>query len=295
MKRTILSVLFALSITILLTYCSKPAEEQAAAEQPVAGEEEAGPPKPKPGDRVLIPAGEFTMGSNEKAAAFAPFYAPERKVSLPAYYIDAYEVTFGEWIKFTTESGHQTESDWRRYYTIGKENFPAANITLDDAKAYAKWAGKRLPTEAEWEKAARGPEGFKYPWGNQWDPTKSNCHEMARGNTVEVGSMELDRSPYGVHDMMGNVQEWTTDMLKPYPGSPVAGNVDFTRGYVVVRGGSYAIKGGSMALWTRPGYFPKSQFGLGFRCVKDAEGEKKQAESPALSVLALNQLRFKLN
>lgn len=260
---------------VLLLGCSKPAE-QAPAEQAEAPAEEQGPPKAQVGDMIQIPAGEFIMGSNEKREGRPPLDAPQRKVHLPAYSIDAYEVTFGQFIKFVTESGYEPEGNWRQFYTIGKEDHPVANVTWKDAQEYAKWAGKRLPTEAEWEKAARGPDGSDYPWGNQWDNSKSNCNELGFRDIVEVGQIETDRSSYGVYDMMGNVQEWTSDMLKPYPGSPVRGDEIFQRGYVAVRGGSYAMKGGSMTLWMRSGYFPKSQFGLGFRCVKDAEPAQTQ-------------------
>jgi len=217
------------------------------------------------------------------------FASPQHKDNLPAYYIDAYEVTFGQWIEFVTKSGHNEESDWRSFYTVGKESFPVANITLDDAQAYAKWAGKRLPSEEEWEKAARGTEGFLYPWGNTWDPTKSNCGEYGMRNTVEVGQMKLDKSPFGVYDMMGNVQEWTADELKPYKGNKHASEEAYQRHYQVVRGGSFVMypsKGGGMFTYTRSGYFPKAQYGLGFRCVKDAEAPKTTS-NPEPKLLAL--------
>ncbi len=229
------------------------------------------PDRPAVGSTVLIPAGEFKMGSSKKIIA-ANYAAPEQKVNLPAYEIDVYEVTNGQWIEFSTQSNFEAESNWRSFYTVGKENFPVSNITLDDAKAYAKWAKKRLPTEAEWEKAARGPEGFAFPWGNTWDWSKSNCGENGRGNTTEVGEMKYDKSPYGVYDMMGNVMEWTADPFKAYKGSPIANNENFTRGYYTVRGASFVMypsKGEGMFLWTRQAYFPKSQYGIGFRCVKD--------------------------
>jgi formylglycine-generating enzyme required for sulfatase activity len=261
--------------------CSKQ-EEQPAGEQQAAVEET--PAKPEVGAMVLVPAGEFIMGNDKDK-----FASPQHKETLPAYYIDVYEVTFGQWIEFTTKSGFNEESDWRSFYTVGKENFPVANITLDDAQAYAKWAGKRLPTEAEWEKAGRGTEGFLYPWGNTWDPTKSNCGEYGMRNTVEVGQMKLDKSPYGVYDMMGNVQEWTSDELKPYKGNKDAGDETFRRGYRVVRGASFVMypsKGGGMFLYTRSGYFAKAQYGLGFRCVKDAEAPKTTS-NPEPKLLAL--------
>jgi len=264
MKQRLLWI-FALMILVLPAGCAT-AEEEAVVDEAGA---EAEPAQPNIGDMVLIPAGEFIMGNDKDKLA-----SPQHKVNLPAFYIDAYEVTFGQWIQFVTESGYSEESDWRSFYSVGKENFPVANITLDDAKAYAKWAGKRLPTEAEWEKAARGTEGFLYPWGNTWDPTKSNCGEYGIRNTVEVGQMRLDKSPYGVYDMMGNVQEWTADPLKPYKGSKNAGDEVFRRGYHVVRGGSFVMfpsRGDGMFAYTRSGYFPKAQYGLGFRCAKDAE------------------------
>lgn len=268
----------------LLFGCAQPPEEQPAQES--APLQEVVPEKPKPGDMILIPAGEFIMGSDEKQEGRPALEAPERKVDLPAYYIDAYEVTFGQFIRFVTESGHEPEGNWREFYTIGKEDFPVANVTWNDAKAYAQWAGKRLPTEAEWEKAARGEEGFDYPWGDKWDPTKSNCNEMGYRNTVQVGDMELDKSPFGVYDLMGNLQEWTGDMLKPYPGSPVRGEALFQRGYVGVRGASYALKGGSMKVWMRSGYFPKGLYGIGFRCARDAEPAQAESRPPGFKLFS---------
>ena len=248
---------------------------EPAPPPPVEDVEEILSARPLPGEMILIPAGEFTMGTDERPKNRPALEAPAHKVDLPAYYIDAYEVTLGQWIRFVTQSDYEPEGDWRRFHAIGKEDYPVANVTWEDAQAYAKWAGKRLPTEAEWEKAARGPEEYAYPWGNKWDPTKSNCNEIGYRNTLEVGQIETDMSPYGVYDMMGNVQEWTSEKIKPYKGSPVRGESAFRQGYVAVRGASYAIKGGSAYLWSRSGYFPKSQFGLGFRCVKDVESEEE--------------------
>jgi formylglycine-generating enzyme required for sulfatase activity len=249
--------------------CSKSEEEVAVPAQTA----EEGSDMPKIGEMKLIPAGEFIMGSNKDK-----FASPEHKVNLPAYYMDVYEVTFEQWIKFLTESKYPAESDWQRYFTVGREEYPVANLTLDDAKAYAKWAGKRIPTEAEWEKAGRGPDGFLYPWGNTWDPTKTNTGEWGKADTVRVGERKLDRSPYGIQDMMGNVQEWTVDELKPYPGSKYRNEEAFKRGYYVARGASYVMwpsRGGGMFLYSRSAYFPKAQYGIGFRCVKDAEAPPK--------------------
>ena len=259
-----------LAISLLLVSCK--------AEEP---EEVSLPTRPEIGAMVLIPAGEFIMGSDREKAGISPLYAPERKIELPAYYIDVYEVTNGQWMRFTTQSDYRPEGNWRTFYILGREDYPVTNVTWNDAQAYAEWAGKRLPTEAEWEKAARGPDAFAYPWGNQWDPVKSNCNEYGFQNTVEVGQIETDKSSYGAYDMMGNVMEWTVDKLKPYPGSPVPGDTAFQQGYMVVRGGSYAMMGASMSLWGRGGFYPKSQFGVGFRCVKDVKETEQGKEEKA--------------
>ena len=270
MKLKLDFLLLAASSLVLLS-CAQTVEtpDEMAAVEPE-------PELPKPGDMALIVAGEFVMGTDEKRPGRPSLESPERKVALPAYRIDIYEVTHGQWIKFTTEGEYDSEGRWRQFYTIGKEDFPVTNVTWEDAQAFCEWAGKRLPTEAEWEKAARGTEGNKYPWGNKFDAYKSNCNEKGYGNTVEVGQMQSDKSVYGVYDMMGNAQEWTSEKLKPYPKSPVRRNAAFRRGYIAVRGGSYAIKGGSMALYMRSAFFPKSQYGIGFRCAQDVEEEEAE-------------------
>lgn len=232
-----------------------------------------------PGDMVLIPAGEFMMGSDENPGS-PPFAEPAHPVELPEYYMDAYEVTNGEFARFQLESDYEAEGDWRSSYTIGKEDFPVANVTLEDARAFCEWADKRLPTEAEWEKAARGPDNLSYPWGTEFDATITNTNENGIRNVVEVGTSG-DESGYGLYDTMGNVQEWTSDILRPYEGASaeVQNHPAVNGDYYVVRGASYAMKGRSMHLWTRSGYLPKSQFGLGFRCARDAEGEPSEESS----------------
>lgn len=256
--------------SLALIGCSEPPPPE-----PVVPED-LPPPPPKPGDMVLIPAGEFMMGNDDVPKNAAGLETPAHKVTMDKpYYIDVFEVTNGQWIKFLTESRTKVESNWRPMYSIGKEDFPVSNLTLDDAKAYCEWAGRRLPTEAEWERAARGPENFSFPWGNVYDPSKSNTNDMNFNGLVEVGSFETDKSGYGVYDMMGNVQEWTSERLRPYPKSKARNNPAFTGRFrlYALRGSSFAFKGSSMNLMTRSGYPAKAQYGTGFRCAKDAEEE----------------------
>lgn len=259
-----------LIVSLLLAGCGQPAE-QVTEQQPAPVEEIVA--KPEPGAMVKIPAGEFTMGSDTLPGR-PPLAGPAHKVNLPAYEIDVYEVTNAQFARFQIESDYRAEGDWRSYYKIGREDYPVANVTWNDAKAFCEWAGKRLPTEAEWEKAARGEQGLKYPWGDVFDWTKTNTNEHGDRDILAVGSIEGDKSPYGLYDVMGNVQEWTSDLLKPYPGGSTEGLSNVYNGqYYVVRGGSYAIKGDSTYLWSRSGYMAKAQFGLGFRCAKDASGQ----------------------
>jgi formylglycine-generating enzyme required for sulfatase activity len=224
---------------------------------------------------MAIPAGEFTMGYDEDPHQLK-LARPAHTVDLPEYEIDVYEVTNGEFAKFQVESDYRAEGDWRKSYSVDNMDFPVANVTWDDAKAYCEWAGKRLPTEAEWEKAARGTEGLKYPWGPAFDFRNSNTHENGTRNTLEVGSMPKDISPYGAYDMFGNVQEWVDADLELYPGGEAIDPKVFRIGYKIVRGASYAMKGGGMYLYTRQGSLPKALYGYGFRCVRGGETEEEE-------------------
>ena len=269
-------VLLVTGIMFLLN-CSEPAPADEVAEVPI----EVSSPKPEPGDMVLIPPGEFMMGTDKVPKGSPGLETPAHKVTMEnPYYIDAYEVTNIEFIRFQTESDYKAEGNWRPLYSIGKENVPVANVTLGDAEAFCEWAGKRLPTEAEWERAARGPENYPYPWGETYDPSKSNTSEMSYNSLTEVGRFETDKSTYGVYDMMGNVQEWTSNRLKSYPKSKARRNDAFNPRFKLqaLKGSSYAFKGSSMNLMTRSGYPAKAQYGTGFRCAKSAEEELGQGE-----------------
>lgn len=269
----------ALAASGLFTACEKPPEEAPVPTEPT---EPPPPAQPEPGDWVTIPAGEFKMGSDfrpENQKDTVQLWEPEHVVDLPAYEIHVYEVTNSEFARFQIDGDYEAEGNWRQFYSLENGYSPVANVTWEDAKQYCEWVGGRLPTEAEWEKAARGPNDYPYPWGERWDPTKTNCNEMGFANLVDVGRMALDVSEYGVHDMMGNVTEWTADKLSPYKGNKDAGNANYRRGYISVRGASYAIRGGSFYLWTRGAYLPRSQYGIGFRCARDIPEEGAEGET----------------
>ncbi|MFH1725814.1 MAG: formylglycine-generating enzyme family protein [Elusimicrobiota bacterium] len=161
-------------------------------------------------EMVRVPAGEFVMGSdagnyNEK---------PAHKVFLDDYLIDIHEVTNFQFEQFVQATGYFPQGPWRRGYAPGEETHPVRFVTWHDARAYAKWAGKRLPTEAEWEKAARGAKGLVYPWGNDWKPPLRGGD--AADEPGPVGSSPGRASPYGVLDMGGSVWEWVQDWYDRY-------------------------------------------------------------------------------
>ncbi len=229
---------------------------------------------------VMIPPGEYTVGSDEPKGP-GSWYAPAHKVETKGFHIDTYEITFEQYMNFSIESDYRPEGEWRQYYRTGRELYPVSNVTYDDAKAYCEWAGERLPTEEEWEIAARGAEARLYTWGDEWDATMTNTNERGYSDTVEVGAHEADKSVFGAYDMVGNVQEWTSSSLKPYRRSPVRNEDVFRMNYRTVRGASYAIKGKVVKLFTRFGYPDKAQYGTGFRCVKDLTEEEAAAAAAA--------------
>lgn len=151
---------------------------------------------------VYIPAGEFLFG-------------PEREKAITgAFYIDRFPVTNAEYKKFVDETGHEPPAHWRRgTWPEGKADHPVVQITWHSANAYAEWAQKRLPTELEWEKAARGMDARRWPWGNVFD--RRYCNTSSEGTTrVGVYSPAGD-SPYGAADMAGNVWEWIGGQPSP--------------------------------------------------------------------------------
>ena len=265
-------------------------------------------------DMVLIPAGEFLMGSPEGEGAFDEH--PQHKVYLDAYYMDKYEVTNAQFLKFVEATGDVTDAErkgygevwnpkakagwhvllnfagvnWRsphawilpggsilrypdtwKYYLM---NHPVVQVSWNDAQAYAKWEGKRLPTEAEWEKASRGTDGRKWPWGNVFDLNieGATLHANVAGESLMlVGSFPTGVSSYGVHDMVGNVQEWVADWYAGdyYARSPKNNPKGPLNGIArVLKGGSWRQqKSSHVTSACREYQFPNynSNF-VGFRC-----------------------------
>lgn len=177
-----------------------------------------------PQGMLLIPGGEFSMGTNNSA----PDERPARKVELKSFYIDRFEVT-NQAFKDVFPS-HK--------YPAGQDNFPALGMSWTEASRYCEAVGKRLPTEAEWEKAARGVEGQQYPWGAVFESSMANTVESGVGKATRVGNYYASASPYNCMDMAGNAYEWVSDWYEAYPGNPDV-TKDYGQIFRVLRGGSF--------------------------------------------------------
>ncbi len=260
-------------------------KQPAAKEEGGEGEVEAAS---APDDMVYIPAGDFIMG-NDKVDADAmglrfgstPYYLnerPKRRVTLDAYYIDKYETTNQQYSEFVEAMQGRVNIPAPAYWEKGiyakeQARFPVHTVHWYAASAYCRWRGKRLPTEAEWEKAARGIDGREFPWGNEYSPDKSN-NQSNFGGVVAVGSYEQGKSPYGLYDMTGNVAEWVDAWYKAYPGGESHKDPKYGEHYKVIRGGGW----GGMGHYNLPLYYttthrekgvPTDAFrDVGFRCAK---------------------------
>jgi formylglycine-generating enzyme required for sulfatase activity len=219
---------------------------------------------------VEIPAGPFLLGNDNGN----PNEAPTQEMDLPTYMIDAFEVTNADFETFVEATGYKTyreqegsPQNWRWAYTEGKENHPVVFVTFDDAQAFCQWAGKRLPTEYEWEKAARGPEGYHYPWGNEYDPTMFNGYESGQRGTTAVGS--YPPNDYGLFDMAGNVKEWVDSPYLAYPGSNYQDG-HYSPDFRGIRGGDYFDEGTDVSATHRNGGDPTitANDDIGLRCAK---------------------------
>jgi formylglycine-generating enzyme required for sulfatase activity len=226
----------------------------------------------------LVPAGKFTMGSNTDSDSNNPAHV----VYLEAYYIDVYEITNAQYEKCVVagscEQPHFERTDFRPSYYGNPEfaDFPVIYVNWHMANTYCKWRGARLPTEAEWEKAARGTDGRMYPWGEGISCEQANYDGdpspalFCTGDTSKVGMFESGRSPYGMYDMAGNVFEWVSSLYQPYPYDPADGREDPKRGGTrVLRGGAWSEGPDDQRVSYRSWIGPEhSESAIGFRCAK---------------------------
>jgi formylglycine-generating enzyme required for sulfatase activity len=222
---------------------------------------------------VLVPAGEFTMGSLGGDSDEQPV----RQVYVGAFFMDKHQVAVGQYARFLEATHQERPADWTAMNKPAYQNRPITNVDWAEADTYCKWAGKRLPTEAEWEKAARGTDGRTYPWGNE-PPTRFHANAgkevfSNRGTLTPVGTFEAGKSPYGIYDMAGNVWEWVSDWYDQdyYKSGPVQNPPGPRKGdYKVVRGGSWGSGADGLRAADRETHLLSFRgFGTGFRCAKN--------------------------
>src|ERR1044072_9065518 len=231
-----------------------------------------------PAGMVRIPGGEFAVGSDRAKADQQE--KPAHKVTLAPFYIDATEVTCEDYQRFVKATGHKAQTKWLDgKCEAGDLRKPVTGVDWYDASAYAKWANKRLPTEEEWEFAARGTTGSIYPWGNEWQAGAANADQAAQG-VVSVGTFK-GASPFQCLDMVGNAWEWTASKLVPYPGGKLGQKAsDDLR---VIRGGSWQSDRDSATTTYRfgwPANGGNDYTNTSFRCALDANApEPPQAGS----------------
>lgn len=229
-----------------------------------------------PESMVLVPRGEFVMGSNDHQDE------KPHNVVLDAYYIDTYEVSNKDYKEFMKTTGHPAPAYWDDP-RLNKPEQPVVGVNWYDASAFCEWKGKRLPTEAEWERAAKGPDGHAhYPWGHQLDSSKANYGQTV-GKTTPVDSYPEGKSGYGAYNMAGNVFEWVSDWYDPgyfnvspamNPQGPATGLNFANQGPVkTLKGGSWLAPASSLhtshRFWNQP---ENNSYGvgLGFRCAQSA-------------------------
>ncbi len=165
---------------------------------------------------IYIPEGMVVVGTKSGD----PCEKPPHKIHLEPFYIGKYEVTNQEYREFVIESGHAAPQHWEaNQIPPGLEKHPVTWVSFEDAEAYCLWKSGRLPSEAEWERAAHSKQPSLYPWGDEFDPNRANIWQEGRRGTAPVGSYPLGASRFGAEDMAGNVFEWVNGFFRPYPGS----------------------------------------------------------------------------
>ena len=231
-----------------------------------------------PADMVLVAAGDFPMGTDQgdgnddNQGTNTPLTnndaRPRHTATTGAFFIDKTEVTNAAYKKFCDATGTLPPPQWiGGKFPDGQENFAITRVSWFEARAFARWSGKRLPTETEWEHAARGSDGRAYPWGENWD---SSLLVNDTGGPQAVGSKPGGASPCGALDMAGNVAEWTDSWFDAYPGSPTK-QPDFGKKTLkVVRGGAWTDGQGLAQTYFRQVCRPDQRnLWIGFRCAKD--------------------------
>ncbi len=254
-------------------------------------------------DMVLVPAGEFIMGSDRTVDRNAyRSELPQRRVYLDAFEIDKYEVSNLQYLKFVLATGRNPQLDWRYdggNFQEAMAHHPVMHVTWHDADAYCRWSGKRLPTEAEWEKAARGTDGRLFPWGSeQAGPTRANFGRTGLSGPVRdrperlllyppliaVDKYDNAVSPYGLYQTIGNVAEWVSDWYAPdyYKSAPNRNPKGPEHGtQKAFRGGGWMDSTTTMRVAMRNGTDPNTRINwMGFRCAKSAgDGSQLSAAS----------------
>ncbi len=219
-----------------------------------------------PPGMILVQGRSFIMGRDGGPAEESPSHT----VVVDTFFIDQYEVTNKAYSIYLIATDGTPPPYWSsRYPPAEMELFPVTQITWQEAQNYATWTGKRLPTEAEWERAARDNPSNPYPWGTEFRISSANTLESGVGHAVVVGQYVQGYSPLGISDLCGNVAEWTSSAFGPYAGNLVP-DPEYLLGHKTTRGGSWNIKAVDCRVTSRDGRDPNQRYSdVGFRCVKD--------------------------